>query len=387
MVALPGGTPALQVEKARMSKLNGPSLRAGIDFGCNAASLPTPQAMPPESVDFVRTPRLDFEEWRAFLRTTCGNQLDVIDPSAFTGWARPISVCGLAAAALKIECGFTALDSGRNAYQSERTYRDARIVGVDYYYAVFQLAGRSVFAQNDEVMQLAVGDVALLDAARPAACFAEDSQWLRLQLPRQSLVSHLGCEPQGGLYARGGMPAARLLFDLVRDVDKADESASSSADSYMQLAVYDLLGALFASSDPRPISRHADKLFARIRDLVKDGFADPDVGPREVAAVAGISLRYLQKLFTERGSTCSEFIYSLRLDHAARLLHRRASLGTGQPLSEIAYACGFRDYTHFARRFRHRFGYPPGGRAEGETVRAGTGERAPRAHDVRPPAV
>jgi AraC family transcriptional regulator, positive regulator of tynA and feaB len=387
MVALPGGTPALQVEKARMSKLNGPSLRAGIDFGCNAASLPTPQAMPPESVDFVRTPRLDFEEWRAFLRTTCGNQLDVIDPSAFTGWARPISVCGLAAAALKIECGFTALDSGRNAYQSERTHRDARIVGVDYYYAVFQLAGRSVFTQNDEVMQLAVGDVALLDAVRPAACFADDSQWLRLQLPRQSLVSHLGCEPQGGLYARGGMPAARLLFDLVRDVDKADESASSSADSYMQLAVYDLLGALFASSDPRPISRHADKLFARIRDLVKDGFADPDVGPREVAAVAGISLRYLQKLFTERGSTCSEFIYSLRLDHAARLLHRRASLGTGQPLSEIAYACGFRDYTHFARRFRHRFGYPPGGRAEGETVRAGTGERAPRAHDVRPPAV
>jgi AraC-like DNA-binding protein len=159
------------------------------------------------------------------------------------------------------------------------------------------------------------------------------------------------------------MPAARLLFDLVRNVDKADESASSPADSYMQLAVYDLLGALFAPSDPRPISRHADKLFARIRDLVKDGFARPDFGPREVAAVAGISLRYLQKLFTARGSTCSEFIYSLRLDHAARLLHRRASLGTGQPLSEIAYACGFRDYTHFARKFRQRFGHSPGAAA------------------------
>jgi AraC-like DNA-binding protein len=368
-----------------MSKLNGPSLRGGIDFGCNAASLPTPQAMPPGSVDFVGAPRLDFEGWRAFLRTTCGNQLDVIDPSAFTGWVRPVSVCGLAAAALKIECGFTALDSGRAAYRSERTYRDARIVGADYYYAVFQVAGRSVFTQNDEVMQLAVGDVALLDAARPAACFADGSQWLRLQLPRQSLVSHLGCEPQGGLYARGGMPAARLLFDLVRDVDKADESASSPAD--------DLLGALFAPSDPRPISRHADKLFARIRDLVKDGFADPDFGPREAAAVAGISLRYLQKLFTARGSTCSEFIYSLRLDHAALLLHRRASLGTGQPLSEIAYACGFRDYTHFARKFRNRFGHSPGGRAHASgragsaTVRTRTGKRAPQAHDVWPLAV
>jgi AraC family transcriptional regulator, positive regulator of tynA and feaB len=77
-------------------------------------------------------------------------------------------------------------------------------------------------------------------------------------------------------------------------------------------------------------------------------------------AESGISLRYLQKLFTARGSTCSEFIYSLRLDHAARLLQRRASLATGQPLSEIAYVCGFRDYTHFARKFRQRFGYSPG---------------------------
>ncbi|HWO45414.1 MAG TPA: helix-turn-helix transcriptional regulator [Methylomirabilota bacterium] len=127
----------------------------------------------------------------------------------------------------------------------------------------------------------------------------------------------------------------------------------------MQLAVYDLVGALFAPSDPWPVSRHADKLFARIRGLVKDGFADPDFGPREVAAVAGISLRYLQKLFTARGTTCSEFIYSLRLDHAAHLVHRRA-LGTGQPLSEIAYACGFRDYPHFARKFRNRFGCAPG---------------------------
>jgi AraC family transcriptional regulator, positive regulator of tynA and feaB len=209
------------------------------------------------------------------------------------------------------------------------------------------------------------GDVALLDAARPAACFANDSRWLRLQLPRQSLISHLGFEPQGGLHARAATPAARLLFDLVRDADKADGLAASAADSYMQLAIYDLIGALFAPPDPSPVSRHADKLFARIRGVVKDGFADPDFGPREVAVEAGISLRYLQKLFTARGSTCREFIYSLRLDHAARLLHRRATLGTSQPLSEIAFASGFRDYTHFARKFRHRFGYSPGRRGKG----------------------
>src|SRR5262249_9414524 len=144
----------------------------------------------------------------------------------------------------------------------------------------------------------------------------------------QVLLSHLGCEPQGGLHARGEPPAAHLLFDLVRNADKDDGSAVCPADSYMQLAVYDLVGALFARPDPLPVSRHTDRLFARIRNVIKDGFADPDFGPRQVAAGAGVSLRYLQKLFTARGSTCSEFIYSLRLDHAARLLHRRTSLET-----------------------------------------------------------
>jgi AraC family transcriptional regulator, positive regulator of tynA and feaB len=369
-----------------MSTLNGPSRGGDIGGGCHSEPPSAAQATIVGSAGLAGTPRLDFEAWTAFLRTSCGNQPDVIDPRTFTGWVRPMTVCGLDAAELKIECGSPPMDFGRDAYRSERTERDIRLVGADYYYAVFQVAGRSVMTQNDEAVQLAVGDVALLDAAHPAACFAGDSHWLRLQLPRQLLLSHLGCEPQGGLHARGETPAAHLLFDLVRNADRGDGSAVFPADSYMQLAIYDLLGALFAPSDPLPVSRHAERLFARIRDIIKDGFADPDFGPREVAAETGISLRYLQKLFTARGSTCSEFIYSLRLDHAARLLHRRASLETSQRLSEIAYACGFRDYTHFARRFRHRFGYPPGGRAEGETVRAGTGERAPRAHDVRPPA-
>ena len=76
-------------------------------------------------------------------------------------------------------------------------------------------------------------------------------------------------------------------------------------------------------------------------------------------------LRYLQKLFTARGTTCSRFIQSLRLDHAARLLSRRKLAKSDQPLSEIAYACGFRDYAHFSRTFHFRFGCTPSAASEG----------------------
>jgi AraC-like DNA-binding protein len=308
-----------------------------------------------QSGDFTETALLDYETWRTAHYSICGRyNPEGVDPSAFAGWIRPLDVCG-----------FQMVHIGCNAGRIERTRRDVRIDGQDYCALLLQIAGRIGIMQNDQDVQLAAGDVALLDATRPVTCLNEgNAQWsfLCLHLPRESFVTHLGFEPQGGLTGHRGTPPAHLLFELVRIAVESDDSRS---DPYMKLAVYDLVGALFGLSDRRSVSGHAEKLFARIRQLITDRFADPDFGPCKVAAEAGVSLRYLQKLFTERGLTCSEFIYSLRLDHAACLVRRRAVLDTGQPLSEIAYASGFHDYSHFARKFRRRFGYTPGGRTGG----------------------
>src|SRR3979490_1200980 len=336
------------------------------------------------SVDIASTSELNFEAWRALLRSTCGGKPQAIEPNDFVGWMRPRSVYRLTAAALKIHCGFAATDHGCSAYRYERTPRDVRLSGADSYCALFQIASRRAVIQNDQTVQLAEGDIALLDGGRPATYVSKNGseQWFALYLRREVLISPLGFEPQGGLHGRGGTLAARGLRRLVLDSIEDEEPMSPTAVSHMQLALSDLLGALFAPSPSRPISSRTAKLFARVRGVIKDRFADPDFGPLEVAAETGISLRYVQKLFAERGSTGSELVYSIRLDHAAPLLLRRASLNTGQPLSEIAYACGFRDYTHFARKFRHRFGYPPGAHAgHGQSasdgiVRAGTVESA-----------
>jgi AraC family transcriptional regulator, positive regulator of tynA and feaB len=272
----------------------------------------------------------------------------------FAGWIHAIDVCG-----------FKALETGCNAGRIERDYRDVRLDYAGHYFVLFPLSGQSLMTQNEQAIRLGGGDVALVDTTRPVKLFAQNNSigpWrnLAINLPRRELVAHLGFEPQGGRMRPNGTPAGRLLFELIQSANEEPPSESSSADSYMQLVVYDLVGALFAPSDQPRGSRHADKLFARVLGVIKQGYADPDFGPSGVAARTGISLRYLQKLFTQRGSTCSELIYSLRLDHAARLLGRRESLRNTQPLSEIAYACGFRDYTHFARKFRRRFGHPPG---------------------------
>jgi AraC family transcriptional activator of tynA and feaB len=324
---------------------------------------------------------VDYATWSDLLLSVCGrHNLDGVETNDFAGWVRPLSVSG-----------FMAVDICSIGGRVERTHRDVCLDGLDRYKAVFQVAGQSRFYQNDQAVQLSVGDVALIDSARPWACISDDrsARWLTLYLPRRSLIANIGFEPPGGACRRGELTAGRLLYEVVLSSLRGGGAASSPEDSYMQLVVYDLLGALFAPSDPpRLSSRHANKLFMRIRSVIKDRFADPDFGPREAAAEAGISLRYLQTLFTRHGSTCTEFIYLLRLSHAARLLDRRALLCTSEPLSAIAYACGFRDYTHFARKFRQRFGYSPGthsgaqGRAGNGAVRNGADKSSSWAHEL-----
>src|ERR1700738_691893 len=75
------------------------------------------------------TSLMGFEAWRASLRTLCGRYSpEGIEPNAFVGWARILSVCGL-----------VSVDTGWNAHRLERTQRDVRLDGKEHYYALFQI--------------------------------------------------------------------------------------------------------------------------------------------------------------------------------------------------------------------------------------------------------
>jgi AraC-like DNA-binding protein len=224
----------------------------------------------------------------------------------------------------------------------------------------FQLEGRSAFDHNDQLFDLNVGDLILVDPTRATTVLNEPGfvRHFALHLPREQLIAHLGSEPRGDL-RRSGTAASRLLFQLMRDALRDSGDGSAPPEPQMQLVIFDLLAALFTPEGLKQSSRHSEKVFARVYRLIESRFAHPDLTPSVVAAEARISVRYLQKLFSARGATCGQSILSLRLDLASRLLRRRVLLKNGQPLAEIALACGFLDYAYFSRKFRDRFGHPP----------------------------
>ena len=313
------------------------------------------------SADLLNTPKLNYEQWRDLLRPNFGVYTPD-DPKAFVGRVRSRNIFGLNASEISND-----IRPSERIHHCERTQRDIRLDGVDHCYAVFQVDGQSTIIQNDQAIDLAMGEVALIESGRPVTYVNNGhEQWLSLELPRQLLISALGFEPRGGLRGHSGTRASRLLFQLVVDAVDDEKPMPGSAGNYMQAAVYDLLGAVFAPLDPVPGSLYSERVFKRICDVIKDRFTDPDFGPSEIAGEVGISLRYLQKLFTKRGCTCSGFIQSVRLDQAARSIKRRALIKSGEPLSAIAYACGYRDYTSFARAFRRRFSHAPGIHVQGD---------------------
>ena len=171
---------------------------------------------------------------------------------------------------------FTALDIGSNAQRVERTYQDVRRDGADHYFALFPASGQLAMLHNDQAVRLAVGDVALVDAARPVTYSADNGdQWntVSLSLPRQSLVSYLDSnrrEVFTGAAERPPDACSSTLFGtpgMVRDQRSRQPIPTCSWRSMISSAHY------LHRPSHCPVSRHADKLFARIRNIIKDGFA------------------------------------------------------------------------------------------------------------------
>jgi AraC family transcriptional regulator, positive regulator of tynA and feaB len=126
----------------------------------------------PQCSESLSTPELDYEGWREALRPQWGRYNPVVmEPKTFTGRA-----------CLQRLCGLIAVELSCNAHHVERTQHDVRSDGVDHYCVCFQVAGESTIIQNDRVVQLAVGDAAFVDSARPGTYVSRDGcgRWLSL---------------------------------------------------------------------------------------------------------------------------------------------------------------------------------------------------------------
>ncbi|MDG9672500.1 helix-turn-helix domain-containing protein [Micromonospora sp. DH14] len=135
-----------------------------------------------------------------------------------------------------------------------------------------------------------------------------------------------------------------------------DDAASAT----VAAASIDLARALLVSAARS--GRHARQVFAetlltRVRTYVRTHLADPNLTPAAIAAVHGVSVRQLYKLFADANLSLEQWVIDERLQ---RVRHELTQPNRRHvPIGAIAHGWGFRDPTHFTRRFKARYGVTP----------------------------
>ncbi|MFT3777353.1 MAG: helix-turn-helix transcriptional regulator [Ottowia sp.] len=210
------------------------------------------------------------------------------------------------------------------------------------------------------LMELAPGDtlVAPMDEAfehvYPAAG-AIRSVWVQRAALRKLL-------PRMDGRARRLPPSPRLdlLFGYADSV-RRDAAFDAPLAGVAAAHLTDLLAlALGARGDAAEHARAGGERAARLAALRADvarEYRNPALSVAHLAARHHVSVRYVQRLFEEDGTTFTAFLQGCRLAHVRRLLadprHARQMVGT------LAYEAGFSDLAAFGRLFKRRFGVPP----------------------------
>lgn len=153
--------------------------------------------------------------------------------------------------------------------------------------------------------------------------------------------------------ASGGTATADLMLHLIA-ARHGDTLAAEVADQMVYIAVRDASAEQRVSFQARHGIRNSHLSYA-IRRMNET--MEYPVSPADIASEIGISVRQLERLFG-RYLNCSPKKYQvdMRLQKARHLL-----LQTEMPVTEVAFACGFKSSGHFARTYKSHFGVAPGG--------------------------
>lgn len=103
-----------------------------------------------------------------------------------------------------------------------------------------------------------------------------------------------------------------------------------------------------------------DTLMERIMKVLNDNISDPDFNVEKLSVDVGISRAQLHRKMKEiTGISTGEFIRNLKLEQAARLIEKGDI-----NITQVAYAVGFNNSTHFSTVFKKHFGMSPSEYAE-----------------------
>ncbi|WP_225727286.1 MULTISPECIES: helix-turn-helix domain-containing protein [unclassified Nocardia] len=248
--------------------------------------------------------------------------------------------------------------------ESARTERLIRRADSDHLVVYVHQNGYCTIQQDDREVRLRPGDVVLVDLSRPYYLRRQDpTRFTLVRIPRSMLPLTPAAVARSTAVALPGTSGAGAIVGcLVGQLARSMDDPALAGDVRLSAAVVDVMAAALAEradiSDAVAEPARRTALLLRIQAFIEQHLADPELSLAEIAAAHHISVRYLQKLFTEHDATVSGWIRARRLDRCRRDLLDPALYG--ESVAGIGSRWGFSQPAHFNRIFATHFGAPPG---------------------------
>jgi AraC family transcriptional regulator, positive regulator of tynA and feaB len=242
-----------------------------------------------------------------------------------------------------------------------RTPRQVARSHSDDLFLCLQISGTCTISQDGRDASLQPGDFCLADTAGEYAfTYPVNSSQLVLKIERPRLKARLphfrslmavpvrSCDPTGALAFEfiGMLPRYRDAITGVAELRIADQAVDLAA----------LALSTVAEASGLKLSSASAAALLRLRRAVEAALAQRGMRCADVAA-AGMSVRYANHLLRQDGTSLERYLQHRRLEKCRDALRDPGQ--SHRSISEIAFAWGFSDASHFTRSFKAAYGLAP----------------------------
>ena len=173
---------------------------------------------------------------------------------------------------------------------------------------------------------------------------------LRFQFPE--------VENRCGLALPAATGAASVLRDFLRIILREREAIDPAEARTVSNALGSLIACVFRNQkEPTPDASIVSAYSERIQRIIEAELQNPDLGPRIIAERLRVSPSYLFSIARKAEISIEKLIINKRLDRCRELL--ADAVWSRYSVTYIALTLGFKDLSHFSRRFSERFGLSP----------------------------
>jgi len=210
---------------------------------------------------------------------------------------------------------------------------------------------------------IASGDIVYRPAGTAGGISMQSNfRQLYVKIPRQAFRSRLAVPLSLKLGRLSGSSGIGHVFaGMLGSIADTIDQLTSDQIRPIEIALSEFLVTSLADDDAVNIMLGATNTqtanLHRICQLIEGRLGDADLNIGKVAAEAGVSARYLQKLFESASESFSHYLRLRRLERCRSDLIN--PLYSHLSISDVCFRWSFNDAAHFSRAFREQYGMSP----------------------------